>query len=316
MPAISIIIPAYNAEKYIEKCIHSIIGQSYSDFEAIIVDDGSTDHTVKIISMWSSRDARIRLVKNSRKGVSSARNCGIAEARARFITFLDSDDCLSPVCLETMLLMQRKHDCQCVVVSITTNQHELCGDIGCINKIIEGEKRFRLLVDNRNNIGGFVFNKLYLTEVIKRYHIMFDESIAAGEDLLFNFNYFRHIMKVAICKKKMYYYRLWQGSSVNCLENARWFDLLTVYKRIMSSGVSPVILDYFSYHYAQLILEALFRIKYCDTCKYTCRELYTLQKEYVKINMRWGLKENIKIALFRLFPEKAMKYKSLQIKSQ
>ena len=95
LPCISIIIPAYNAEKYIEKCLQSIIYQEYKDFEVIIVNDGSTDNTKEICKKYADLDSRIRLISTENKGAGSARNTGLTEAQGRYISFIDADDFVS-----------------------------------------------------------------------------------------------------------------------------------------------------------------------------------------------------------------------------
>ncbi len=92
LPCISIVIPAYNAGKYIEKCIQSIINQTYRNFEIIIVNDGSTDNTKAICKKYVKLDNRIKLISTENRGAGSARNTGIAEAKGRYISFVDSDD--------------------------------------------------------------------------------------------------------------------------------------------------------------------------------------------------------------------------------
>lgn len=100
---VSIIVPAYNAEDTLEKCLQSIANQTYPFFEAIVVNDGSTDDTQTIAERWSQKDSRIRVFRKENSGVSAARNAALADAQGEWITFLDSDDYLEPDCLERLL---------------------------------------------------------------------------------------------------------------------------------------------------------------------------------------------------------------------
>ena len=100
---ISVIIPVYNAEKTLKKCVLSVINQTYTDFEVLIINDGSTDKTQDLCNEFASLDARIKIFKNQIKGVSSARNTGISKAVGDFIFFLDSDDWLEVRALEFLL---------------------------------------------------------------------------------------------------------------------------------------------------------------------------------------------------------------------
>ena len=103
MRKISIIVPVYQAEKYISKCIESIVNQAYKNLEIILIDDGSTDSSGEICDRYGERDKRIVVVHNPNKGVSDARNCGMDIATGDYITFVDSDDFLEPQMYSEMM---------------------------------------------------------------------------------------------------------------------------------------------------------------------------------------------------------------------
>lgn len=100
---ISVIVPVYNAEKYIEKCIVSVLNQTYTDFELLLINDGSTDSSPQICSQWAQKDPRIIVISQPNGGVSTARNLGLDRARGEFIYFIDADDWISPNCFEKMM---------------------------------------------------------------------------------------------------------------------------------------------------------------------------------------------------------------------
>lgn len=102
MPEISVIVPVYKAEKYLDRCVNSIINQTYKDFELILVDDGSPDNCPQMCDGWTQKDARIRTIHKSNGGASSARNAGLDVAKGNWITFADSDDWLEKTALETL----------------------------------------------------------------------------------------------------------------------------------------------------------------------------------------------------------------------
>ncbi len=115
-PLISIIIPAYNAEKYIDRCLKSIYEQTYSQWECIVINDGSTDRTDEHITLWAQRDNRIRLISQINKGMGQARNRGISLATGKYLTFVDSDDWIEPDYVEEMLMAALKNNaeiCKC-----------------------------------------------------------------------------------------------------------------------------------------------------------------------------------------------------------
>ena len=119
MPLVSVIIPAYNASEYLEQCLDSITMQSLDDFEVIIVDDGSTDHTASIAHNYERIDDRFRLIRRENGGVSKARNIGIDNSKGKFITFVDADDALHPKALAAMYAALRDYEAQVCVSAFT-----------------------------------------------------------------------------------------------------------------------------------------------------------------------------------------------------
>ena len=119
MPLISVIIPAYNAEEFLEQCLDSLTTQSLDDFEVIIIDDGSTDSTAAIANNYEHTDERFRLVRQKNEGVSKARNVGIELAKGRCLTFLDADDALHPNALGAMYAALRDHEAQVCIAAFT-----------------------------------------------------------------------------------------------------------------------------------------------------------------------------------------------------
>jgi len=114
-PRLSVIIPAYNVERFLDKCLASICNQTFRDFEVILVNDGSTDGTLSIAQAWAAKDARIRLIDQENTGVAIVRNMGLREARAERLFFLDSDDYLEPDTFEQMWRMQEETDAEVVI---------------------------------------------------------------------------------------------------------------------------------------------------------------------------------------------------------
>ena len=103
MPQISVIVPVYNVEKYIDRCVQSILGQTYSDFELILVDDGSPDNAPAMCDEWAAKDSRIRVIHKENGGLSSARNAGMEIAEGKYFHFVDSDDVIHPDCLRILM---------------------------------------------------------------------------------------------------------------------------------------------------------------------------------------------------------------------
>ena len=146
-PIISGILPCYNVEKYIERCILSIINQSFKDWEAIFVDDGSTDNTGAIIDKYVSQDERFKVIHTKNQGVSSARNEGIAIARGEYLHFIDPDDWLETDCFKTCYQELKKTSADCVhfdkYIHHFKKPNEILHDQELDYKIVTGDEIYK-----------------------------------------------------------------------------------------------------------------------------------------------------------------------------
>lgn len=191
MKMISIIIPVYNTERFIEDCIKSILLQTYSFFELILVDDGSTDNSLHICKRYEKVDKRIKVFSKQNNGVSSTRNFGLARASGDWIMFVDSDDTINPDTLQSL------------VEKVVCNEMIVC----CGAKYDNGEDYFvfkNLSIEDvdSDDLGhvllyGPPWGKLYNRAVIESNNLRFDESISKSEDTLFFWQYMNCISNVA-----------------------------------------------------------------------------------------------------------------------
>lgn len=196
-PTISIIIPIYNAEQYLHRCVDSIIAQTYKDFEIILVNDGSTDQSGEICDEYASKDKRVRVFHKKNGGVSSARNIGLDAAKGEWITFSDSDDWLEP---DAFAYYNSK-------VEELDFDYMLCGHYHNDSPKYFSENRIIDVVDClRNYDCDKLWNGLYNKSIIQKNGIYFNEDITLEEDRLFNYKYFRHCHKVFISAKFFYHY--------------------------------------------------------------------------------------------------------------
>ena len=118
MRKISVIVPVYNAEKYLDRCIGSILAQTFRDFELILVEDGSPDRCAQMCDEWAKKDERIKVIHQSNSGPSKARNVGIAASQGEYLTFVDSDDRISPLMLEKLLRAAKKTGADIVTCAV------------------------------------------------------------------------------------------------------------------------------------------------------------------------------------------------------
>ncbi len=201
---VSIIIPVYNCEKYIEGAIESALNQSYSDIEVIAVNDGSKDNSKELIERLAEKDKRVILVDKKNGGVSSARNAGIEAARGEYITFLDADDEYLPYALETMLT-ELESDTELLVCShrkIWIKSH----DCQYNNQNITKNDLYESFFDY-NKYFHFCWGNIYLADIIKKNCLKFNENVSFSEDYEFNLNYIKHTDKILkVCDKLVYNY--------------------------------------------------------------------------------------------------------------
>ncbi len=210
---VSVIIPVYNVENYIEECIKSVLTQNYDNYEIILLDDGSTDNSLEICKKFED-DIKIKIIHNQNHGVSITRNEGINIANGEYIIFIDSDDCISYTFIEDLVEAIEKNDADIAICGYTRNRLELNKDEGNDISIIQADDYLNMLF--KNNLSEcYVWNKIFKRNIIINSNIYFPECISIWEDMYFLINYLNNINKVAIINKKLYFYRIRMESTIN-----------------------------------------------------------------------------------------------------
>ena len=214
MPGISIIVPVYQAEKYLEKCIESVKRQTFQDWELLLIDDGCTDRSPRICDQYAAKDDRIRVFhKKKNAGVSEARNWGLREAKGDCIAFLDSDDGFEPKALETLWSLREQTEADtvgCAHLNLlpdgsTTIEPLLPAGVYDREGIRQGivypllGDRLRLPVFN-----GFIWRYLFSARILRNAHITFEGAYL--EDELFLMEYFCSAHKLAVTEEPLYRY--------------------------------------------------------------------------------------------------------------
>jgi glycosyltransferase involved in cell wall biosynthesis len=202
---ISVVIPAYNAEKYIEKCLDSVFNQTYTNLEVIVVNDGSTDNTKKILDAYVKKESKLKIIHKVNTGVSDTRNKGLEIATGAYIGFVDSDDLIKPDFYYTLHSLIKNHN-----ADIAHCGFELVGND--FSKVFYGTKK--LYVHNKNEaidelLTARLFepstcSKLYKRELIKE--IKFDTEIKFNEDLLYNVKAFKKANTLVFLDLPLYLY--------------------------------------------------------------------------------------------------------------
>ena len=285
-PRISVIIPIYNREKYLQKCVDSVLEQTFEDFELILVDDGSIDSSPKICDEYAAKDNRVRVIHKENGGVSSARNVGIQASFGEYIMFVDSDDYIDKDMLDTVYVCVEEHHIDCVVTGLRfvydaegrkkecpLKNGEICFDVSLNDEY-----------DNLKN--NFVFStscaKLYKTSIIKSNNIRYNENYSILEDGSFVMNCFGYCSSIYTTDRVLYNYRQSEDFSLmnkfneNSLDALQYFSVSQEWllchldnknKRAYHKGRYDLLINF--------ILQVFNRSQLCD------REKRKLFKEYI-----------------------------------
>ena len=224
---ISVIVPVYNVEEYLEECLESIKRQTYTDIEVILVNDGSTDRSKEICERYCEKDSRFKLVNQENKGLSGARNRGMLESKGEFISFVDSDDVLKEDMLEQLMKQMTSEDIDIVECWYTNEKQELeLSTPKNVKIIFQGNSKEALVSLCRDNIVRLnAVAKLFRRQVIINFPFLeglFYEDVYGGIGIL------KHIRKMVKINYIGYYYRVRQGSIMNREFNIKNLDLFTI----------------------------------------------------------------------------------------
>ncbi len=202
-PKISIIVPVYKVEQYLRRCLDSIVAQTFTDWECILIDDGSPDNSGKICDEYAEKEERFIVIHQENQGVSVARNKGLDEAKGEWIGFVDSDDWIEKNYMDTLFSNAQK---KCLIIGGIRHT-----DKKTINKLVNetvSSDYFITQLFSQGKYGyiGYIFPKLYDSYIINREHIRFHNEIYYNEDRLFVLQYTLHCDEVVICDSIVYNY--------------------------------------------------------------------------------------------------------------
>lgn len=218
MPTVSIIVPIYNAEKTIGRCVNSILNQKYRDFELILLDDGSTDASGEICDAYAEKDERILVLHKPNSGVSDTRNRGIAMAKGEYLQFLDSDDWITPDATGFFVRAAAENGCDMVisdfyrVIGDRVSQKGSIEEEGVLTRV---DYAVQMMQRPADFYYGVLWNKLYKRSIVEKYQLRMDHSVSWCEDFMFNLEYVRHVSQIYVLKIPVYYYVKTKGSLVS-----------------------------------------------------------------------------------------------------
>lgn len=217
-PKVSIIVPVYNAEKSLARCVDSILNQEFRDFELILMDDGSKDRSGEICDGYARADARVVVVHKENTGVSDTRNQAIARARGTFLQFVDSDDWLTADATKLMVRAAEETGCDMVIADFYRVVGEMVSQKGDIDadQVIGREAFVGFMMENpADYYYGVLWNKLYRRSLVEAHGIRMDAKLSWCEDFLFNLEYVRYATTFYALRTPVYYYVKTKGSLVN-----------------------------------------------------------------------------------------------------
>lgn len=220
-PKVSVIIPIYNVEGYVSKCLESLLSQSFSDFEVLCIDDASADHSAELVREFQQKDPRIHLLQQEHAGVSAARNLGIANARGEYIAFVDGDDWLASDALEKLVGAAESENADIVVSSAQVHfenpqpedsrrNASLIRALTVTNGVMTADP-WKMLAQPGS--WPFLWNKLIRRELIADNAVAFSRTLALGEDGAFLVILFQYANRVAFISDALYHYRYQRKAS-------------------------------------------------------------------------------------------------------
>ena len=231
---ISIVVPVYNVEAYLSKCVKSLLCQTYRDIEIILVDDGSTDSSGEICDyLQNENPSLVRAIHTANSGLSAARNVGIDHAHGEYIGFVDSDDWVEPEMFEVLITNMKRYDTQLSICALRADFDDKELELRKYNN--EQILDYRALMDallRTQSVLGYACNKLFVTELARV--AKFDETLYSSEDIDFCVRYAQCLKKAVATPSELYHYRQRLGSMAGEFSfSFRKLSVLKAYENIL-----------------------------------------------------------------------------------
>lgn len=281
---ISVIVPIYNAEKHLNRCLDSIINQSFSDFELILINDGSDDDSGKICEIYAKKDKRIRVVHKKNEGVSSARNLGIDIALGEYITFIDSDDWIEQDFFKESMKYIKKNKISILITGFVFENNKKSFNIfSGKNDEIFSKEEAQMEFFKQDKFSWTVYDKFYERTIIKAFK--FDKKIKIGEDMLFFWEILNSVEKIGYLPLYQYHYDISASKTMTSNFSMKWFDGIRVkrkiYREIKNSSKELSLLSKITCIVEMMMLAK----KAINTSNYNTKRLVVLLQKNIRKNI-------------------------------
>lgn len=234
MPCVSIIVPIYNAEKYISKCLHSIREQTFTDYECLLINDGSTDNSFEIISQIVSGDNRFIVYNKSNSGPAATRNMGFDLAKGTYILCIDADDWIDSTYVAS--LVEAMQDGTHLVCSRYID-HSAYGDVLCHDfktPIYDTKSLIQCILQGT---GGVLWGKIFRNDIIQQYKIRLEKNLYMSEDMIFLLNYVHYIHSWKEISLSGYHYNRMNDTSISSSISLSYIDNYSTFFKYLSKSL-------------------------------------------------------------------------------
>lgn len=305
---VSIVIPVYNSEKTLRRCLESVIGQLFTNWELILVDDGSNDKSGDICDEYAAKDQRIKVFHKKNGGVSSARNIGLEHAKGEWIVFVDADDFVKESYLAHLLEHSQKH-VDLVISYAEIHSGNKIQKESYPSKLVDKTNFESMFIDNDMNWHTSPWSKLYKRCIVEEHHLRFCEGMHIGEDAVFLYSYMLYSNRIYISNDTDYCYFAYNEGSLTKRVNSLDSEILAynqirvivqsmILKRSIKSFKALKNLNWLIASYQRRILNALYHNKVQKQKRLSILR-DTNWKYYIKHINSNSINEKIQIALLK-----------------
>lgn len=271
MSKVSIIIPVYNVEQYLEKCLDSLISQTLKDIEIICINDGSTDNSLEVLNDYAKKDNRIKIISKENEGQGIARNLGIELAQGEFIGFVDPDDWVEPEMYEIMYNQAKKLSSQVVICDYKKyfeDDNKYC-DVNIFRKAVSLTKSKAVKFRQEENIDknlldgtllispAYIWNTIFETDLLKNNDIKFSD-LRCYEDVMFVLRTRVLAQNISYINKSFYYYRIRKTSTLRA-NDKRYIDLVNVIELVKDYLTEQNLLEHYHYNFDYFCVSNVYR---------------------------------------------------------